>query len=154
MGLGRFGGFLATVCVSVATATAGTFSFTGSILTDDQLELFQFTAPSASTVVRTWGYAGGTNAAGTLVPGGGFDPILSVFDATGGLVSTSLRCGKHNGKRRLPHEFAELRFAGCYHRQRLGLLYCCYRVNVGGIYVLVLSQSDNSANGPTYGNGF
>src|SRR5271166_7001129 len=65
------------------------FSFTGTFTQDDQLELFQFTAPSASVTLRTWSYAGGTNAAGHLISPGGFDPVLSLFDATGGLMSSS-----------------------------------------------------------------
>ena len=45
--------------------------------------------PRPVTLLRTWGYAGGTNINGSLISPGGFDPILSVFDATGGLLSSS-----------------------------------------------------------------
>ena len=89
MRLSRFGIVTLAFCLSIGVATAGNFSFTGIFTQDDQLELFQFTAPSASLVVRTWGYAGGTNANGQVIAAGGFDPILSVFDATGGLLASS-----------------------------------------------------------------
>ena len=155
MGLGRFGGFLATVCVSVATATAGSYSFTGTFSTDDQLQLFQFTAPSASTMLRTWGYAGGTNAAGTVIPDGGFDPVLSVFDATGGLVSTSLIVAANNDG----NDVCPTNAPNCVSQDpntfsAWDSLLQLPALNPGGIYVVVLSQSDNTANGPTYGNGF
>ena len=61
------------------TARAAAFSFTGTFTTDDQLEIFSFVADSTSAVMRTWGFAGGTNAAGTLIPDGGFDPVLSLY---------------------------------------------------------------------------
>ena len=31
----------------------------------------------------TWSYGGGTNAAGQVIPSGGFDPILSLFESDG-----------------------------------------------------------------------
>ena len=34
--------------------------------------------------LRTYSYAGGTNAAGTVIARGGFDPILSLYDVTTG----------------------------------------------------------------------
>ena len=89
MRLCRLGFWIVALCLSIGVAAAGNFSFTGTFSQDDQLQIFQFTAPSASTLLRTWGYAGGTNFDGNLILPGGFDPILSVFDATGGLVSSS-----------------------------------------------------------------
>src|SRR5580704_11691379 len=74
----------------VATAGSLSFSFTGVFTQDDQLQIFTFTAPTDTTVVRTWSYAGGINFAGAAIDPGGFDPVLSVFDATGGLAGSSL----------------------------------------------------------------
>ena len=90
MRLSRFGFVILAFCLSIGVAAAGNFSFTGTFSQDDQLQVFLFTAPSASTLLRTWSYAGGTNAAGQVILPGGFDPILSVFDATGGLLSPAL----------------------------------------------------------------
>src|SRR5215471_10778164 len=92
----RFGFGILAFCLSIGVAAAGNFSFTGVFTQDDQLQVFQFTAPSASTLLRTWGYAGGTNINGNLILPGGFDPILSVFDATGGLLSSSLLFDNNN----------------------------------------------------------
>src|ERR1041385_5857989 len=72
-----------------SAASAGNFSFTGTFVQDDQLEIFLFSSPTPDTMVRTWGYAGGINANGQIIPAGGLDPYLSLFDANGGLVSSS-----------------------------------------------------------------
>jgi hypothetical protein len=146
MRLSRFGIVTLAFCLSIGVATAGNFSFTGIFTQDDQLELFQFTAPSASLVVRTWGYAGGTNANGQLILPGGFDPILSVFDATGGLLPGSLLVGSNN-------DGAGVATDGTTGNAFDSLL-ALTTLSPGGTYVLVLSQNDNSATGPTYGDGF
>ena len=146
MRLSRFGIVTLAFCLSVGVATAGNFSFTGIFTQDDQLELFQFTAPSASLVVRTWGYAGGTNANGQLILPGGFDPILSVFDATGGLLSSSVLVDTNNNG------------AGVATDPTTGNAYdsllALNSLSPGGTYVLVLSQNDNAPNNSTYGDGF
>ena len=96
MRLSRFGFLVLAFCFSIGVAAAGNFSYTGAFSQDDQLEVFLFTAPSASTVVRTWSYAGGINDAGQVILPGGFDPILTVFDATGGLVAGSSLIDSNN----------------------------------------------------------
>ena len=131
---------------AAGVAGASSFSFTGTFTQDDQLELFQFTAPSASVTLRTWGYAGGTNAASIGIAPGGFDPILSLFDATEGLVSSSpFIADNDNG-------------AGVAFDPVTGngfdALLSLTSLNIGKTYVLVLSQSDNFANSSTYGDGF
>ncbi len=146
MRLSRFGIVTLAFCLSIGVATAGNFSFTGIFTQDDQLELFQFTAPSASLVVRTWGYAGGTNANGQLILPGGFDPILSVFDATGGLLPGSLLVGSNNDGAGVATDSTT--------GNAFDSLLALTALNPGGTYVLVLSQNDNSATGPTYGDGF
>jgi hypothetical protein len=133
-------------CMSIGVATAGNFSFTGIFTQDDQLELFQFTAPSASLVVRTWGYAGGTNANGQLILPGGFDPILSVFDATGGLLSSSVLVDTNNNGAGVD---ADPTTGNAYDS-----LLALNSLSPGGTYVLVLSQNDNIPNNSTYGDGF
>ena len=142
----RFGFGIVAVCLSIGVAAAGDFSFTGTWTQDDQLEVFQFTAPSPITMLRTWGYAGGTNANGQVILPGGFDPILTVFDATGGLVSSSVLVDSNN-------DGAGVDTDGTTGNAFDSLLLLS-ALNPGGTYVLILSQNDNFANGPTYGNGF
>ena len=79
---------LAALCVFGGAARAdGSFSFTGTFSTDDQLQIFMFTLSGSSTVVmQTFSYAGGTNQAGTVIPEGGFAPFLSLFDSSGNLI--------------------------------------------------------------------
>lgn len=81
---------LAASLVVTAPAFAGpiqSFSFTGNFTQDDNVQLFHFTLDNAATVtLRTWSYAGGTNAAGNAIARGGFDPILALFDSTGVLI--------------------------------------------------------------------
>ncbi len=66
---------------------AADFSFTGNLPNDNSVLLFSFTiAAPGNVTVRTYSYAGGTNADSATIPAGGFDPILSVFDSSGALV--------------------------------------------------------------------
>jgi hypothetical protein len=66
---------------------AANFSFTGTFTGDADVQLFDFTvgAPSIVTLL-TYSYAGGTNSVGAVIPAGGFDPILSLFDSSGLLI--------------------------------------------------------------------
>ncbi len=74
--------------MGVAQAAPQDFSFTGTFNQDDNVQLFHFTAGGASTItLRTWSYAGGTNAAGQTIARGGFDPILALFDSTGAYIN-------------------------------------------------------------------
>lgn len=58
------------------------FSFNGSFTADDDVQLFEFSIDTqASVTLRSVGYAGGLNAAEESVSAGGFDPILTLFDA-------------------------------------------------------------------------
>lgn len=67
-----------------AQASAADFSFRGNFSGDLDVVQFPFTVGTAGTVtIRTWGYAGGTNAAGATIPSGGFDPQVQLFDGDG-----------------------------------------------------------------------
>ena len=67
-----------------ASALTQSFSFTGSFAGDDDVALFFFTLDAPSTVTAiTYGYGGGTQVDGSTVPAGGFDPMLTLFSATG-----------------------------------------------------------------------
>src|SRR5690349_21898581 len=69
-------------------ANAANFSFTGNFEDDNEVQEFNFTvtAPTSDVTLRTWSYAGGTNAAGAEVARGGFDPIVALFDGSGNLI--------------------------------------------------------------------
>ncbi len=56
----------------------------GNFAADDQNYQYKFTVPTTQTVyIFTTSYAGGINADGTISQGGGFDPLLTLFDSTG-----------------------------------------------------------------------
>src|ERR1700689_1293302 len=74
--------------IAVSTVQAqNNFSFEGTFLADDQVQLVDFTLASSATVTfQSYGYGGGTNAEGMVIPGGGFDSLLSWFGADGSLI--------------------------------------------------------------------
>jgi hypothetical protein len=143
MSLRRYAPVFLCLCLSAGVASANSFSFTGNFFQDDQLATFLFTAPSTSVTVRTWSYAGGTNAAGQLIAPGGFDPVLSVFDATGGLTPTSLLIGFNNDGAGVAADVGN----------SFDSLLSLTALSPGGTYALVLSQNDNLPS-VTFGSGF
>lgn len=79
---------IAALVVSVLffpVANASNISFTGSFTHDTDLKYFTFTLahPTMGVALRTWSYAGGTNAAGQVIPAGGFEPQLNLYMADG-----------------------------------------------------------------------
>lgn len=79
------------LCLAVAVglasvpAVAADFSFTGTLDYPDDIRPFDFTVAAPSLVtLRTWSFAGGTNAAGASISGGGFDPQIALFAMPGG----------------------------------------------------------------------
>jgi hypothetical protein len=68
-----------------SSAKAADFSFRGNFPADDTVQFFNFTVNTGSDItLRSLSYAGGTQADGTVISRGGFDPILSLFDASTG----------------------------------------------------------------------
>ena len=62
-------------------------SFTGQLDTPTSVFDVSFTLAGTSSIrIQTWGFGGGINAAGTLIPAGGFDPLVALF---AGLPSTA-----------------------------------------------------------------
>jgi hypothetical protein len=128
-------------------ATASVISNTGTFLTDDQIFQFQFTLSSTSTVtIQSFGYGGGTNGAGTVIPQGGFATNVAVFFAggtqdlidqdSGGSIPT---CGPRN-----INTTANQCFDGFLSLAPLA----------PGNYILTLTEQGNPANGATLGDGF
>jgi hypothetical protein len=74
----------ASLALISTPAAAVDLSFAGTLSNPNEVLLFNFVVGAPSTVtLRTYSYAGGTNAAGTAIPRGGFDPILALFDSAG-----------------------------------------------------------------------
>jgi hypothetical protein len=124
------------VCLALLTTCAGAgaanFSFTGTFNQDDDVQLFRFavTGPSFTTVtLQTLSYDGGVNAAGALIPAGGFDPVISLFDAGGTLLDDN-DDGSFG-----PDAFLALSLGA-------------------GNYFAALTESPNRANGPNLSDRF
>ncbi len=76
----------AFAALAVPLAHADGFSYVGSLAPDDPNDVFlaSFTLPAPSAVsIQTWSFGGGTNAAGTVIAAGGFDPYVSLFKGSG-----------------------------------------------------------------------
>ena len=119
------------------------FSFTGHFSHDDQVNVYDLQLAQASTVtVRTLSYAGGINAGGLTIAPGGFDPAVSLFDATG----SQLQLGANDD-------------GGCFNVPADANGACLDSLLVSpllpaGSYKLALTESPNTALGPTLADGF
>ena len=71
---------------------ASNISFTGTFIYDTDLQYFTFTLlnPTPGVALRTWSYSGGTNAAGQVIPSGGFEPTLNLYMADGTQMNPGL----------------------------------------------------------------
>jgi hypothetical protein len=79
--------FLAAVFLLSAPASAGPLeflSYTGALSTPQSILEATFALTTSDTVTfQTWGFGGGTNAAGTVISAGGFDPLIALFNGVG-----------------------------------------------------------------------
>ena len=127
------------IIVGAAHLSAASFSFVGFFPQDDQVQLFQFDVADASPVMlRTISYAGGTNSAGIVVPEGGFDPYLALFDSVGVLLFDN-----DEG----PTAPVSPVTGSAYDA-------LIQQTLAPGSYTLSLSQFDNIAIGPNLSSGF
>ncbi len=64
---------------------ASSLSFTGTFEHDTDVQMFTFTLlnPTPGVTLRTWSYAGGTDAAGQAIASGGFETYLNLYFADG-----------------------------------------------------------------------
>jgi len=77
---------LALLALAAGVACANTVSYTGTLSSpeDSTSGLITVTLSSPGTLgLQTYGFGGGTNAAGDVIPAGGFDPFVGVFAGTG-----------------------------------------------------------------------
>jgi hypothetical protein len=82
--------FRATTLIALAAAAAAvpgsaeTISETGSLLTPEDAVLINLTlVADGSVTLQTYGFGGGANATGAVIPSGGFDPFVGLFSGTG-----------------------------------------------------------------------
>jgi hypothetical protein len=77
--------FASLVFALLPTAVQASFiSFTGTLASSTDVVEETFTLISPATIgLQTWGFGGGTNAAGDLILPGGTDPFLGIFSGTG-----------------------------------------------------------------------
>jgi hypothetical protein len=119
------------------------FSFTGNFSHDDQISLYDIELLHAATVtIRTLGYAGGTSNDTLSISAGGFDPFLSLFDAAG----AQYQLGANDD-------------GGCFDVPADPNGACLDSLMVSpllpaGHYKLALTESPNTALGPTLSDGF
>jgi hypothetical protein len=69
---------------SCTTTGSGTISCMGSLPTPEDFFLVPFTVSvggSSTIMIQTFGFGGGTNAAGMAIPVGGFDSLVALFSA-------------------------------------------------------------------------
>ncbi len=127
---------LASAFSSVEAAPVAVF--TGNLTTDDDVFTATVQIDTAGTYrFQSWSYAGGTMADGTVIAAGGFDVILSVFDAAGQLLKQD-----DDGVDRLDPA------NGLHFDAGFNLLLD------PGSYTLAVTQYDNFAFGPNLSDGF
>lgn len=127
-----------------APVHAATFSFAGNFTQDDDVQRFDFSVGSLSTItLRSYSYAGGTQADGTVVSAGGFDPILALFDATSGALIGQQDDAEDDGNVVPEDPTTEYRFD----------VLLDIELDAGSYFVTVM-QYDNFANGPLFADGF
>jgi hypothetical protein len=133
--------FIGVLCLLAATASADSFSFTGTFQTDNDVQLFNFTIAAETTVTFvTFGFAGGTNAADQVIPPGGFDPEIWLFDPSGNEVASN-----DNGTGAEVGIFDEAQLDSYLQQEDLS----------PGTYTLALTESGNTlVDGLTLGGGF
>lgn len=125
---------LAACAATASMAQATSLSFTGNFTFDNDVQTFTFVVGDTSTVtLRSFSYAGGTNAAGNMIARGGFDPILALFDSAG-------------------HRLASQDDGGCSRVAADAVTGACWDTNFNvelgaGTYTASIQQFDNFSNG-------
>jgi len=90
--MARYACLLAALLLPGMASATMSFSFTGTLTSPDddtQTDFFlaNLTLVTGGTItLQTYGFGGGTNAAGAVIPSGGFDPFIGLYDSTGTLI--------------------------------------------------------------------
>jgi hypothetical protein len=80
--IGKRGVLLSAVCLLTATPDGASsfLSYTGVLGSPESVFETSFTLSSTGNInIQTWSFGSGTNAAGQLIPPGGFDPLVALF---------------------------------------------------------------------------
>jgi len=121
-------------------------SYFGAFTQDDNQQTFQILVGDPTTItLQSWGFAGGTNAAGSVIPAGGFATVLSLFDPSGLLVTSDTGGTAPDGC--TPRNIDEAT-GFCLDA------YVSESVLTSGSWTAVLTEFDNTANGPALADGF
>jgi hypothetical protein len=81
---------LAFALVASLPVRATDMSVTGNLSDDNNVQFFSFPVFTESLVtIQTVSYAGGVTASGTIIPRGGFDPILGLFNSSGARLAVN-----------------------------------------------------------------
>ena len=132
----------AVIALAVTPAAASNITFTGTFLTDDQLEIFTFVPTGTNVVIQTHSYGDGSN---------GFDPVLSLYGpGLSLLASTPLLIINDNGGASVPAD----PIGGEHFDAFIDTLPSLVPLTAGAQYFLVLSESPSSPLGNAYGDGF
>lgn len=133
--------FIAVILSSAqAAASQITTSYTGTFIVDDDVRLFPLHLDAATRLTLvSFSYAGGINGAGQVIPRGGFDPVLALFDLGGILLAQN-----DDGGASVPADAITGATFDSFLRLDLA----------AGDYTIALLQFDNEALGPTLADGF
>lgn len=144
--------FCAGLAVATGTSSAAVLSFQGAFDNDSQTERFSFVAGSTGVVIQTVSYAGGFNASGRFVGGGGFDPVISLFGpGIGNVISPSTPLIGTNDDGATANIDP---FTGAALDAVLDTNAAFIALIPGRTYFVVLSQSGNFPNSNFFQNGF
>ena len=144
-------------------AAADTFSYAGTLNTSTSTFIQPFTIATGGTVnIQTWGFGGGTNAMGTPISAGGFDPQVVLFSGTGSGATFVDGTSAISSNYYLPPNYTQYSsLAGCGpagFRKINGVSGICGDVHLvetlaAGSYTLVLSTAEYIDNALNAGSG-
>jgi hypothetical protein len=106
---------LFVIALAPAVVQAESFSYVGTLANSNSVVEETFTLSATATVgLQTWGFGGGTNAAGDVIAPGGTDPFLGIFLDSGG-TSTIVTDGLGNpyGTSLSQSNYGNPNFLGC-----------------------------------------
>jgi hypothetical protein len=133
------------VGLAVIPLSASTFSFSGVFAEDDSQFLTGFNLAGNATVnLESYSYGGGIDPLNGSVPAGGFATVLSLFDSSGNLLAFDDGGTAPGGCAPRTIDPATGFCLDAYLQEDLS----------PGSYTVVLTEYDNTPNGPTLADGF
>jgi uncharacterized protein (TIGR03382 family) len=148
--------------LSATAAHAQTASYTGTLSSPEDSVEFVFTLTTPGAVgLQTYGFGGGTNAAGSVISPGGTDPFLAIFSGIGsGATIVTDGSGNPYGTSLDLSNYGNPNFIGCppANTVNIGGTAVCGDITMtipslaAGTYTAVLSDGDYVANA-VYDNG-